>query len=144
MKMLCWGVLAVAMAATPAAAENWNPFSRTPSRAYLADVDSITTAEGITSIQSASTPMVADAGDLSHSRETYQFQCAEKKWRTAGAAEHGPDGAQLDVYPEEGAAWEEIRRGTLPDYLMQIACDGARASGQTWPTINAFIEAGRP
>ncbi len=135
---------AAAGAAAPAFAENWNPYSRTEVRAYLADTDSITTVEGVTSIRAATTPMNAAAGDLSHTRETYQFQCAAEKWRTAGSTEYEADGSEGETYPEEGAEWESIRPRTVPEFLKQIACDGARAQGQTWPTIQAFIAAGRP
>lgn len=130
--------------AGPAFAENWNPYSRTEVRAYLADTDSIATADGITSIRAATTSMNSPAGDLSHTRETYQFQCSAGKWRTAGSTEYEPDGSEGETYPEDGAEWESIRPNTVPEFLKQIACDGARAQGQTWPTIQAFIAAGRP
>jgi hypothetical protein len=32
----------------------------------------------------------------------------------------------------------------MPGFLKDIACDGARAEPPHWPTIRAFIEAGRP
>jgi hypothetical protein len=76
--------------------------------------------------------------------ETYQFRCAANEWRTAGVVEFGPDGAEAGQYPEEGATWEPLRRGTMPDYLKEIACDGTRAVPPHWPTIQAFVEAGRP
>lgn len=134
---------AVALAATPALAETWHTYSRTPTRAYLADVDSISTVDGVTSIQSASVRMSAPAGDTSHSRTVYQFQCETGKWRTAGESEYASDGTHED-YPEDGAAWETLRPDTIPDFVKQVACDGSRSTGATFPTIAAFIEAGRP
>jgi hypothetical protein len=144
MRSMLIGVVALAVTATPVLAESWNSYSRTDTRAYLADADSIATVDGVTSIRAASAPMSAAAGDLSHTRETYQFQCAAEKWRTAGMTEYEPDGSAGETYPEEGAEWESIRPNTVPALLKQIACDGARAQGQTWPTVQAFIAAGRP
>jgi hypothetical protein len=143
MKFALIAALALATTATPVLAENWNSYSRTPARAYLVDVDSIVVADGITTVRSASVPMTTPAGDLSHSEETYQFDCAGGKWRTAGSTEHEADGTHTD-YPEEGAAWEALRPNTNPDFLKQIACDGARSTATPFPSVRAFIEAGRP
>ena len=57
--------------------------------------------------------------------------------------EYGPDGAEVDRYPDE-SDWVSARAGTIPGILKEIACDGVRANPPTWPTVRAFIEAGRP
>jgi hypothetical protein len=137
------GVIALALGG-PAAAETWQAYSRSVANAFMADADSITTAEGITSIRVATVPRAGEPGDLSHSIETYQFRCDANQWRTAGVVEYGPDGSEAGQYPEEDAAWEPLRPNTMPDYLKAIACDGARAVPPHWPSILAFIEAGRP
>ncbi|MFP5297327.1 MAG: surface-adhesin E family protein [Alphaproteobacteria bacterium] len=144
MKRILIGAGALLIAAGPAAAENWNSYSRSPNNVFMADVDSIATTDGVTSIVIAMVPLRTEAGDYSHSLETYEFQCGGGRWRPAGVVEIGPDGAELDRFPEEGAAWEPVRPNTMPDYLKQIACDGSRADPPTWPTIRAFIDAGRP
>ncbi|MDQ8027885.1 MAG: hypothetical protein REJ23_04095 [Brevundimonas sp.] len=144
MKFLLLTATALMVVTTPAAAENWNPFSRSTARVYLADVDSISTSGAITTIRLASTPTGTPAGDLSHTQETYEFDCAGRKWRTAGSTEYNAAGAEDGAYPEEDGAWEPLRPSTLPDFLKQIACDGSRSTGATYPSIRAFIEAGRP
>lgn len=128
----------------PAAAETWQAFSRSAQNAFMADADSIVTADGVTSIKVATVPRAGEAGDLSHSVETYEFRCDASQWRTAGVVEYGPDGTEAGRYPEEGSPWEPMRRDTMPHYLKEIACDGARAVPPHWPSIRAFIEAGRP
>ena len=40
-------------------------------------------------------------------------------------------------------AWTIARADTVPGILKQIACDGVRANPPLWPTVRAFIEAGR-
>ena len=137
------GVVAVALGG-PAAAETWQAFSRSANNAFMADADSIVTVEGITSIKVATVPRAGEAGDLSHSIEVYEFRCDANQWRTAGVVEYGPDGAETGRYPEEGSPFEAARRDTMPHYLKEIACDGARAVPPHWPSIAAFIEAGRP
>ena len=144
MKYLVWGLIILAAGTTSAAAETWNSFSRSPNNVFMADSDSIVVTGEVTSVRVATTPLRGDPGDYSHSIEVYEFQCASGKWRTAGVTEFGPDGAEIGAYPEEGAAWEDARPRTLPDYLKQIACEGARAQPPTWPTIQAFVDAGRP
>jgi len=136
--------VAVLAFAGPAAAENWQPYSRSPHNAFMADVDGITTEGEITSMRVATVPLSGEAGDLSHSIETYQFRCAARQWRTAGVVELGPDGSEIGQYPEVDAAWEPVRPDTIPDYLKKIACDGTRVVPPHWPTVRAFVEAGRP
>ena len=144
MRGMLIGTLGLLAAATPATAETWNSYSRSANNVFMADVDSIAANGAVTSIRIAMVPLRGEPGDYSHTVETYEFECGRNRWRPAGSAEHGPDGAEMDSYPEEGAAWEAVRRDTMPEYLKQIACDGARANPPTWPAIRAFVDAGRP
>ena len=144
MKYQALGLIVLAAIATPAAAESWHSFSRSQLNVFMADVDSIAANGEITTVRVATTPLTGDAGDYSHTVETYEIQCASGRWRTAGVVEYGPDGAEVDRYPEEGAAWETLLPNTSPDFLKQIACDGSRAQPPIWPTIKAFVDAGRP
>jgi len=140
---ICMGAVALVLGG-PVAAETWQAYSRSVANAFMADADSIVSEGGITSIKVATVPRAGEAGDLSHSVETYQFQCEASRWRTAGVVEYGPDGSEAGQYPEEDAEWEPVRRDTMPNYLKEIACDGARAVPPHWPSIQAFITAGRP
>ncbi|HYC68571.1 surface-adhesin E family protein [Brevundimonas sp.] len=144
MRIAAWTGVAALTFAGPAAADTWQAFSRSTHNAFMAEVDGIATEGEITSIRVATVPREGEAGDLSHSVETYQFRCRADQWRTAGVVEFGPDGAETGQYPEEDAEWEPVRPDTMPGYLKEIACDGARAQPPHWPTILAFVEAGRP
>ncbi len=137
-------VLGLSAAATAAAAETWHPYSRSTGSVFMADVDSIVVTGEISAVQVATVARTGDAGDYSHTVETFEFKCGERStWRTAGMVEYGPDGAELGRYPEEGAEWEDVRPNTSPDYLEQIVCDGSRAQPPIWPTVRAFVDAGR-
>jgi len=131
-----------APAETMAAAEDWNPVSRSATRAYLADVASLLPGDSV-SIRLARTPLGTSAGDYSHTIDDFQFQCRTGQVRMVASTEYGPDGAQTDRFEEE-AAWEDIPANSLDAYLKSVACDGDRASGKTWPSIRAYIDAGRP
>jgi hypothetical protein len=144
MRIAAFLAVAALTFAGSAAGETWQAFSRSATNAFMADTDSISTEGAITSIKVATVPGSGESGDLSHSIEIYQFRCNANQWRTAGVTEYGPDGSEAGQYPEEDAAWEPLRRNTMPNYLKEIACDGARAVPPHWPSIQAFIEAGRP
>lgn len=133
----------LAVGAAQLAQENWHPYSQSQSNAFMADIDSIAVSDDITSVRVATTPRAGPAGDYSHSVETYEFRCGSNQWRTAGMVEYGPDGAEAGRYPEEGAAWEDVRANTAPEYLKNIVCDGARAQPPVWPTIKDYVDAGR-
>lgn len=138
------GAVALA-AATPAAAETWQSFSRSSANIYLVEVDGILAEGEITSLRMATVPREGPAGDYSHSVEVYQFRCAgEAVWRTAGIVDYGPDGAEAGRVPEEGAEWIPARAGTVPASLKDIACGVARSTAAPFPTIQAYVDAGRP
>lgn len=138
------GAVALAVA-TPAAAETWQSFSRTSTNIYLVEVDGILAEGEVTSLRMASVPRDGPAGDYSYSVETYQFHCTgEAVWRTAGVVEYGPDGSEAGQFPEEGAEWMPVRAGTVPASLKDVACGVARSTATPFPTIQAFVDAGRP
>jgi hypothetical protein len=138
------GVVALGLAG-PAAADTWQAFSRSQNSIFVADVGGIATEGEITAIRLATVPRSAEAGDYSHQVERYEFRCAQGDWRTAGIVEYGPDEAEVGQYPEVDAAWETMRSGTIPAYLKEIACAGARPTGAaSFETVRAFIDAGRP
>jgi hypothetical protein len=128
--------------ATPAAAETWNGFSRSANAAYMADVDAIVVEGDVTRISLAIVPLRGEAGDFSHTIDTYEFRCGQNQWRSPMSVEYGADGTEAGRYPDEGE-WTNTREGTVPGILKEIACDGVRANPPTWPSVRAFIEAGR-
>ena len=137
------GLIVLGLGATPTSAETWHAFSRSPNSVYMADVDTILVEGDITRIQLAIVPLRGEAGDLSHTVDTYEFRCGAKEWRSVVSVEFGPDGAETGRYPDE-SDWVNARDGTIPGILKEIACDGVRANPPTWPTVSAFVEARVP
>ena len=129
MKYLLGGLALLGLCATQAAAETWHSYSRSAGSVFMADVDSIVVEGEITRVLVATVARTGDAGDYSHTIETFEFQCgSNSRWRTAGMVEYGPDGAEMGRYPEEGAEWELVRANTSPTTSADTgAGDTARA-----------------
>ncbi len=126
-----------------ASAEDWHPFSRSAAKAYLADVGHIGQGDVVT-IRMARVKIDAPAaGDYSHVVDEYEFRCGAGQVRTVASNDYGADGVAFDRY-EEASPWEDIPARSLDAYLKALACDGDRAEPPTWPSIKAFIDAGRP
>lgn len=131
-------------AAAPApAVEDWHPFSRSAAKAYLADVGHIGQGDVVTIRMARVNLNAPAAGNYSYVADEYEFQCAAGQVRTVASNEYGPDGVAFDRY-EDPSPWEDIPDRSLDAYLKALACDGERASPPTWPSIKAFIDAGRP
>jgi hypothetical protein len=132
---------AVQTAPAPAA-EDWNAFSRSTVRVYMTDVNGFKTSGDVVSARIARVPLTGQPGDYSYAADEVEFRCAAKQSRTVASIEYGPDGVQTDRYedPEEWAAYTPDTRDA---YLSQLVCDGDRTSPPTWPSIKAFIDAGR-
>lgn len=124
------------------AGEDWNPFSRSTVKVYMTDVNSFKTNGDVISARIARVPLSGQPGDYSYAADEIEFRCAAKQSRTVASIEYGPDGVQTDRYedPEEWAAYTPDTRDA---YLSLIVCDGDRANPPTWPSIKAFIDAGR-
>ncbi|MGH7026318.1 surface-adhesin E family protein [Brevundimonas sp.] len=135
--------LASLSAASAAGAEEWNAFSRNARIVYLADVAAIATVGDTTGVRVARLPLQSPAGDYSHKVDEYEIRCGAKQSRIIVEVEYGPDGAELERYPEPDAAWDDIRPNSLASFLQAIACEGARADGANAASIKAFIDGGR-
>jgi len=134
---------AAALSAGPASAEEWNAFSRNARLVYLVDVGGIATVGDTTSVRVARVPLQTPVGDYSHKIDEYEIRCAAKQARVLAEIEFGPDGAEVERYPEADATWDDIRPTSLSAYIQPIVCDGARADGAPAASIKAYIDAGR-
>lgn len=134
---------AAAFAAGGSSAEEWNAFSRNARLVYLADVSAIATAGDITSVRVARVAVQSPAGDYSHKIDEYEFRCRARQARITVEIEYGPDGAELERYPEADAAWDDIRPNSLSAFIQPLVCNGDRADGPNAASIKAFIDGGR-
>lgn len=125
-----------------AAAENWNVVSRSAATVYMIDVDSIAQAEGATTARVARVPAAGPATDLSHTISDLSVRCSANQSKPGVEVVYGEDGAEAERI-DDGYDFDGIRPNSLDAFVKQIVCDGDRGA-QAFPTIKAFIEAGRP
>jgi hypothetical protein len=134
---------AAAVSASAASAEEWNAFSRNARLVYLVDIGAIYTVGDTTEFRVARVSLQTPAGDYSHKIDDYQVRCGAKQARIVAETEYGPDGAQVERYPEADAPWDDIRPSGLSAFLQPIVCEGARAEGPNAASIKAFVDSER-
>ncbi|WP_427789860.1 hypothetical protein [Brevundimonas diminuta] len=134
--------VAAALMAGPAMAESWHVVSRSSATAFMLDVDSITEAGDVRTGVLARVPATGPADDLSYSAGEISIRCGAKQSRPGVEILYGPDGAEQERI-DDGYDFEPIARNSLDSYVKDMVCDGQR-SATVYPSIRAFIEAGRP
>lgn len=125
----------------PAAASQWQAFSRSQTTAYLVDVGQIVTEGDQTTIRMAR--VRRQGTDQSHNIETVAFRCAANQSKSLGTVEYGPDGAEGERY-SDGLDWEAVSERGLTGDLKKMACDNTRPTTPSFDSIKAYIDAGRP
>lgn len=129
--------------ASESSAQEWHSISRNAERVYLANVGSMTVVDDITTIMVARVPRKpASATDYSYTADEYAYRCAANQVRPGASVEYDEDGAELNRF-EDGGDWETVRPETLDAFVKQVACDGERANPPLFPSIKAFMDAGR-
>jgi len=126
---------------TPAT-EDWNPFSRSAVKVYMADVNSFIQTGNVIGARVAKVPLGAQPGDYGYATDQIEVRCSTKQSRLVFSIEYGPDGVQTDRF-DEPEEWATYAPETRDAYLAQLVCDGDRTT-TSWPSIKAFIDAGRP
>lgn len=135
-------VAVLGLSASPALAENWNLVSRSSATVFMVDVDAITqSGDAITTIL-ARVPASGPASDLSYSAGEITIRCAANQSKPGVEILYGPDGAEQERI-DDGYDFDAIARNSLDAYVKDVLC-GNQRSATTYPTIRAFIEAGRP
>lgn len=130
------------LAAAPAAAENWHVISRSSATVFMLDVDSITESSNVRTGTLARVPASGPADDLSYSAGEVSIRCSANQSKPGVEIIYGPDGAEQERI-DDGYDFDTIARNSLDSYVKEMICDGQQ-SDQTFPSIRAFIEAGRP
>ncbi len=127
--------------ATPV--EDWHAFSNNVDRVYLADIGTLARTGDVTTLRVARVSRrPTSPTDLSHTIDEFAFRCAAGQVRAGSTVEYGADGTQADRY-DDGGDFEAIREDTLDDFAKPYACDGARGNPPSYPSIRAFMDAGR-
>ncbi|MEN5147462.1 hypothetical protein [Brevundimonas diminuta] len=134
--------VAATLIAAPAMAESWHIVSRSSATAFMVDVDSITEAGDVRTVILARVPATGPADDLSYSAGEVSIRCSAKQSKPGVEILYGADGAEQERI-DDGYDFEPIARNSLDSYVKDMVCDNQR-SAAVFPSIRAFIEAGRP
>lgn len=143
MKPITIAIAAVAaLAASPALAESWHVVSRSSATVFMLDVDSITEGDGARTALLARVPASGATADLSHSAGQISIRCSAGQSKPGVEILYGPDGAEQERI-DDGYDFDAIAKNSLDSYIKDMLCDGQRSTS-IYPSIRAFIEAGRP
>ncbi|MFC5371788.1 hypothetical protein ACFPIF_04455 [Brevundimonas faecalis] len=134
--------IGLALIGSPALAENWNVVSRSSQTVYMLDLDSIKEGDGAKSAVLARVPASGAATDLSYSAGEVFIRCTANQSKPGPETVYGPDGAEQERI-DDGYDFDAIARGSLDSFIQGILCKDERGAG-SYPSIRAFIEAGRP
>lgn len=136
---------AAPVAATPAVTtEDWNAVSRSATRVYMVDVQSIKANGDVSAINLARVPLNPHSPtDRSYTLVAMEFRCASKDSRVVTETDHDEAGAALDPYTT-GEEFSPYAPEALDGFIAAVVCDSARGTPPTYPSIAAFIDAGRP
>lgn len=129
--------------AAAAPADEWASFSRNDRTIYLIHMKDLTAVDNVTQVRIARVPTQGAADDFSYRLDEYELRCRQNQARQTSEAEFGPDGQEVERYPEADAEWETIRPTSLAAYFKPIACDGAVSQDKPASSIQAFIARGR-
>lgn len=135
---------ALAVLAGPAAAESWRIANASATTAYLVDMDSMGVDGDAGTLRVARVRFSpAEAGDKSHSVDHFAIRCDANESRVNRIDEVGPDGVTAESYDED-VGFDAIPPNSFDATVKAIVCDMNVPAEPSWPTVLAYMEAGRP
>ena len=129
----------VATATTP----EWWAFSRGGQRNYLIDVNSVARNGDELTVTVARIPKDTAAGDYSHTMDQFGIRCRARQSHVVTSSEAFEDGVPEDPFTTD-EPWEAISAGSFDDGIREIACENMRPQPPSYPSVKAYIDAGRP
>jgi hypothetical protein len=121
----------------------WGAFARDAQRVYLIDTASMTRDGDVASASVARVRREAPAGDYSHVLDVFEVKCQGAQSRLTSSTEVEADGEGGEAYTAE-EPWLAIRDGSLDGRVREVACGDMSPTGLRYPSIKAYIDAGRP
>jgi hypothetical protein len=133
-----------APAETPTATgSEWWVFSRAPNRHYLIDVNSVARTGDELTVDVARVSTETPAGDYSHSVDQFGIECRGRRSHVVTSRDAFAEGVLEEAYATD-EPWEAISARSFDDGIREISCDDMRPQPPSWPSIKAYIDAGRP
>ncbi len=134
-------------APAPAAAvqegPRWGVFSRDTRGAFLIDMGGLARDGDVVTAPIARVRAGAADGDFSHVRDTFEIDCAGNRSRLISSADVEADGETGETFPAD-EPWAAINEGSLDAGIHRMTCGDFMPAGDSYPSVRAYIEAGRP
>jgi hypothetical protein len=127
----------------PPTAASWGIFSRGATRHYLIDVRSVTRSGDEATITIARVPTDKPAGDYSHTLDRFAVRCQARQSHVVSTTDAGPDGVPEEAYATD-EPWDPISPGSFDSAIYEIACENSEPQPPSYPSVKAYIDAGRP
>ena len=121
----------------------WRAFSRSSNSVFLVDIGSLTENGDEAGIKIARVPLTAPAGDYSHVVDDFAARCGSGQTHLTASTDALEDGELTDAFPVD-EPWSPAQPGSFDDAIKQFACDDMQPAGDPFPSIRAYIDAGRP
>ena len=126
----------------PATGPSWWTFSRGTSRNYLIDVRSVARSGDEATVQIARVPTDTPPGDYSHTVDQFGIRCTARESHVVTSSEALEDGVLEEPYATE-EPWSPIEPNGFDDAIRMVVCDDGRPQATPYPSIKAYIDAGR-
>lgn len=133
----------IAETPTPPSGPQWGAFSRDSRIIYLVETAGITRDGDIARAEIARVHRDSPAGDYSHVVDVFEVQCDGMQSRMMTSTDIEADGETGEAYPAD-EPWTPIRAGAFDEMVKMMACKESIPAGDLFPSIKAFIDAGRP
>lgn len=122
---------------------DWWIFSRSDQRRYLIDVNSVARTDDALTVAVARVPREGAPGDYSHTEDLFGVRCAANESHVERSTDVFEDGEPTEPYVTD-EPWATIPPDSLDEGVKVIACENSRPPGPSFPSVRAYIDAGRP
>jgi len=121
----------------------WGVFSRDPRTMFLIDMADLQRNGDAVVARVARVRIDSPEGDFSHVLDTFEILCRGDQSRMVTSSDIEADGVSGDAYPADEPL-TAIRSGSFDEMIQTMACEDRVPAGGVFPSIRAYIEAGRP
>jgi hypothetical protein len=121
----------------------WRAFSRSTTSVYLINIGEVVTEGDEVRVKIARINLATPAGDYSHVIDEFAIRCGAGESHLITTTEAYEDGEPADSFPAD-EPWSRIQAGSFDDGLKRISCGEATPNGDPFPSLRAYIDAGRP
>lgn len=121
----------------------WGVFSRDPRTMFLIDMADLQRNGDSVVAKVARVRIDSPEGDFSHVLDTFEILCRGDQSRMVTSADIEADGVSGDAYPADEPL-TAIRSASFDEMIQTMACEDRVPAGGVFPSVRAYIEAGRP